>query len=283
MKTAIKRILPATAVTRIKQAYKRFHVSEIDRELFKIRKQASRMKSGDLVESHGYKIRINDPQNYITLFSDIFVRRIYHFDSPHRTPLILDCGSNIGVSILYFKKFYPDARVIGFEPDPEIFPLLQENIEMNHLKNVELVQAAISGREGMLNFCGDGKYGSYLADLQTGSPPDGWKLHQVRCTRLKNVLTESVDFLKLNVEGAECEALLDCGDSLRLIKEMVIEYHHLPGLQRNLHTILALLHDLGFEYVINDFDSETNPGVQTPFKLMPETSYFLLLYAKQWS
>jgi hypothetical protein len=63
---------------------------------------------------------------------------------------------------------------------------------------------------------------------------------------------------------------------------MVIEYHHLPGLPRTLHDILSLLHRQRFEYLINHFDYETNPGVRPPFRLSPGSSrYYLLLYAKR--
>jgi hypothetical protein len=48
-----------------------------------------------------------------------------------------------------------------------------------------------------------------------------------------------------------------------------------------LHHILDLLDRQGFEYLINDFDSETNGGVQPPFRLTRETRYFLLIYAKR--
>ena len=62
---------------------------------------------------------------------------------------------------------------------------------------------------------------------------------------------------------------------------MVIEYHHLPGLPRTLHNILDLLDRQGFEYLVNDFDSETNGGVQPPFRLAPESRYFLLIYGRR--
>ena len=75
--------------------------------------------------------------------------------------------------------------------------------------------------------------------------------------------------------------MADSGERLRLVNEMVIEYHHLPGLPRTLHHILELLDRQGFEYLINDFDSETNGGVQPPFRLAQESRYFLLLYAKR--
>jgi hypothetical protein len=83
------------------------------------------------------------------------------------------------------------------------------------------------------------------------------------------------------MEGAEYEVLADSEDRLRQIREMVIEYHHLPELSRSLHQILELLHRQGSEYLINDFDSETNGGVQRPFRLTPESHDFLLVYAKR--
>lgn len=75
--------------------------------------------------------------------------------------LILDCGSNIGMSILYFKHVYPKARIIGFEPDPAIFPYLQENMTRNGLKDVQLVQAALASQEGTLTFYSDSKFGGF--------------------------------------------------------------------------------------------------------------------------
>ena len=59
-----------------------------------------------------------------------------------------------------------------------------------------------------------------------------------------------------------------------MVQEMVIEYHHLPGLPRTLHRILALLHRQGFEYLINSFDGITNPGSLPPFRLEPEQPVF---------
>ena len=73
-----------------------------------------------------YRVRINDGPNYYILFKDLFVHRIYHFQSARPDPLILDGGSNIGMSILYFKHVYPQAHIIGFEPDPTISPLLEK-------------------------------------------------------------------------------------------------------------------------------------------------------------
>lgn len=172
------------------------------------------------------------------------------------------------MSVLYFKHAYPQARIIGFEPDPAIFPYCQENIVRNGLKNVQLVQAAVVGRD-------------VGGDLLLRRQIRHWTKYEVPCVRLREYLIEPVDFLKMNIEGAEWEVLADSEDCLREVREMVIEYHHLPGLPRTLHKILELLHCQGFEYLVNDFGSESNGGVYPPFRLTPESRYYLLIYARR--
>jgi len=229
----------------------------------------------------GHRIRINDGPNFYMLCKDVFVNRIYHFTARRQDPLIIDCGSNIGVPILYFKGAYPNARIIAFEPDPTIVPYLRENIAGNRLQGVEVVHAAVAGREGTLTFWSDGICGSYLADERPAHVSPGWKRFEVQCVRLRDYLTAPVDFLKMNIEGAEWEVLADSEDRLREIDQIIIEYHHLPGLPRTLHRILDLLDRQGFEFMINDFDGETNPDVRPPFTLTPESRYFLLIYARR--
>jgi FkbM family methyltransferase len=228
-----------------------------------------------------YTVRINNGPVFYFLYKDIFIKRSYHFEAQRPDPLIIDCGSNTGMSILYFKHVYPKARIIGFEPDPVIFSNLQENVRRNRLDDIQLIQAAAAGREGKLTFYSDGACGSCLAEYLPAHIPAGWRKYEVPCVRLRTYLAEPVDFLKMNIEGAEYEVLKDSVERLRMIQEMVIEYHHHPGLPRTLHKILAIIHEQGFEYLLNDFDSETNGEVRPPFHLTPETRYWLLIYARR--
>lgn len=228
-----------------------------------------------------FHLRINDGPNFYILYKDIFVHRYYHFEARRTDPLILDGGGNIGMSVLYFKHVYPQARIVTFEPDSAVLPLLQENLARNRLGDVRVVPAALSNRDGELTFHGDGKYGGSLAADAVGESGPEPSSYRVRCARLRDYLAEPVDFLKLNIEGAEWEVLADSADRLANVAEMVIEYHHLPNLPRTLHNILDLLDRRGFDYLINDFDAETNPGVRPPFRLTPNKRYFLLLYARR--
>jgi FkbM family methyltransferase len=247
----------------------------------RVRHKADAASPGDVLPCMGFKVRINDGPNFYVLYNDIVVRGIYRFTARRPDPLILDCGSNIGMSILYFKHLYPHARIIGFEPDPAIVKYLRENVSENRLHDVQVVQAAVGGKEGSLTFYSDGKYGSCLAHVTADGLPRGWAAHAVPCLKLRDYLVEPVDFLKMNIEGAEWEALSDSGERLQLVNEMAIEYHHLPGLPRTLHRILGLLDEWGFDYVVSDFDLATYGGARLPLTLTSESSYFRHIYAKR--
>jgi len=283
LKTIARNFLPAGARRAIRQAVNQADEWRTVLHLARLRRRMYSISPGADAAGHvlHYTVRINNGPSFYILYKDIFIQRIYHFQAQRPDPLILDCGSNTGVSILYFKHVYPKARLIGFEPDPAIFPYLQENIACNRLEGVKLVKAAVAGREGMLDFYSDGRGGSCLAEYLPVGASKGLQKYEVPCVRLRGYLTEPVDFLKMNIESAEYEVLKDSADRLRMIREMVLEYHHHPGLPRTLHKILALLHDQGFEYLVNDFDSETNGAVRPPFRLTPGTHYWLLIYARR--
>jgi len=132
-----------------------------------------------------------------------------------------------------------------------------------------------------MSFASDGKCASFLGTRSPDGPPASWRQLEVSCVRLRSFLTEPVDFLKMNIEGSEWDVLADSEDRLSNVNAMVIEYHHLPGLPRTLHKILELLHRQGFEYLVNDFDLETNPAAEPPFCLNPASRYCLLVYAQR--
>jgi len=265
----------------IRNAVRRISEAKASLHLARMQRRVCSQKPGSVVRFLGYAVRINDGPNFYTLYKDIFVHHIYHFHAQRADPLILDVGSNIGMSILYFKHVYPESRIIGFEPDPTILPYLEDNMARNSLANVRLVPAALAGHEGILTLYSDGKYGSCLAKHIPGAIPEGWTKCDIPCVRLRDYITEPVDFLKMNIEGAEWEVLADSECYLRQVREIVIEYHHSPHLPRTLHNILELLNRQGFDYLINDFDFETNRAVRPPFRLTPESVYYLLVYAKR--
>lgn len=258
------------------------HATPDEAELADLRRRmlAQPPETNGIERVFDFHVRINDGPNFYILYKDIFVRRYYHFEARRREPIVLDGGGNIGMSVLYFKHFYPDARIVTFEPDQAVLPYLKENLARNKLFDVRVVEAALGARTGAVAFHGDGKYGGSLS-IGEGTSNASAATYQVECVRLRDYLADPIDFLKLNIEGAEWDVLADCEDRLHHVPEMVVEYHHLPDLSRTLHKILELLDRRGFDYLIHDFDPETNPGSRSPFRLGADQRYFLLVYARQ--
>jgi FkbM family methyltransferase len=233
-------------------------------------------KSGTVMRCLNYQMQITDGPNFYMQYKDEFINRIYHFESVRPDPLIIDGGSNIGMSILYFKHVYPAARIIGFEPDPSIFLILQENITRNDIKNVTLVNAGLSAQPGTTTFVPDGSAGGYVGEGRES-------VIKVRTEQLSNYLNEPVDFLKLNIEGEELPVLqeAEAGGRLRNVRELVLEYHGWPSGKQQLGAILELLDRQGFRYLIHDFDAESCSGSKPPFHLTSQSTWFCLVYAKR--
>jgi len=264
LEPAVRKTLPASVRRIIRRIAGRGYSWKRNMSVSLLRMKARGLEPGSQIRCSDYIVRVNDGLSFYIQYKDIFVNRIYHFQAKDSEPIILDCGSNIGISILYFKHVYPTARIIAFEPDPVIFPYLQENVTRNGLQDVKLIQAALAPHEGKFTLWSDGKYGSFVTAQTSGDIPRGWTRHDVKTVRLREYLDQPVDFLKMNIEGAEYEVLADSAERLRMIREMVLEYHHLPRVPQSLHGILTILHEQGFDFLINDFDSETNGSVLTP-------------------
>jgi FkbM family methyltransferase len=187
------------------------------------------------------------------LLSEIFIGGEYFFEAETDSPVILDCGANIGLATLFFKHLYPKARVSAFEADPTTAYVLQKNIDQNHLEKVFAYNLLLSNAEGEHPF--------YLATDEDGSPlmsaePNRLLSNRkimVKAAKLSHFVDGPVDFLKLDVEGSEFDVLTDlkCTGKISCIRRMVIEYHHGIGDQASrLGSFLALLEGEAFNYQI---------------------------------
>ena len=206
------------------------------------------------------------------LFKDVFVSNEYFFASDTQRPVILDCGSNIGMAVLYFKFLYPDAHITAFEPDPAAFACLQKNISANSLCDVEALQKAVARHSGPIEFFDDPTLpGSPV--MSTRADRGGPRRRVLDGVALSGFIPESVDMLKLDVEGAEIGVLQDLAesDSLPRIRRMAIEYHHhiSPG-DDSLAAALAILEAGGFTYHI---------GARIPHRGSPDTFQDILIRA----
>jgi len=189
-----------------------------------------------------------DPVSFAWQYLEIFKRQLYNFNTENTRPYIIDCGANIGVSILYFKKRYPSAMVVGFEPDKNVFTVLQNNIQNAKLKDVVLINKALWDKEEKINFIQEGADGGSITEYHSAN--NDLKVCEIEATSLRNFLNKMVDFLKIDIEGSEAVVLKNCSDLLYHVKCIFIEYHSTLNKSQELDSILKILTDNGFRYNI---------------------------------
>lgn len=215
----------------------------------------------------GFCMHFPSYSTFSFLFHCVFLRCDYEFKCANTSPVIVDCGSNIGMSILWFKWKYPGARIVAFEPDEQTFAYLCENVRINNLSGVELHQKAVGSKEEQRNFYFDTDNPASLGMSLSKRLYEGDAIRvgktTVDCVALSRFLDGPVDILKLDVEGAEYEVLseLHAKGRLRDIAEIFVEYHYNEcNPENSLSKILSLLESTGYRYII---DSRYRPPYYT--------------------
>jgi FkbM family methyltransferase len=152
-----------------------------------------------------------------------------------KTPLIVDAGANIGVSVVWFMDSYPNSHIIAIEPDPDNVRLLRSNVAG---LDVDIREAALGAEDGLVSLIdpGSGEWG-----YQTSADPNGM-CPRLSITRLINekIALDYVPFLiKIDIEGGEDNLFGASTSWVDLFPLLIIELHDwlLPGKNTSLNFI----------------------------------------------
>jgi len=139
---------------------------------------------------------------------------------------VLDLGAHIGYyTLLAAKLVGPEGKVFAFEAAPENFYFLKRNVELNQYHNINLIQKAVSDKTGEATFYLDSEsWGHSLAPLVKSK-----KSITVSTISLDDFLQDDivVDFVKINIEGAEGRAINGMNRLLRKgnTKYIMVDFH----------------------------------------------------------
>ncbi len=193
----------------------------------------------------GHDFYFKNPSEFLYGADEIFVEEIYRQALPPNA-FVLDCGAHIGLSVIYIKHICPGAEVVAFEPDKDNYELLKKNVKSYQLDNVHLRQEAVWTSDTTLNFHQDGTMGSKVTDSSTITTAP------VKAVRLRDFINRDVDFLKLDIEGAEYEVLKDIARELHFVKRMFLEYHGTFAQNNELVDIFNILRETHFQFYIKE-------------------------------
>jgi FkbM family methyltransferase len=178
---------------------------------------------------------------------------------------VFDLGAYSALTSIAFSKAVTNTgRVLALEPDPKNFKASAENIASNYrvngLDNITLIAAAISDSPGVLQLSSEGAMGSSLSSIvgkHRGTLVD------VQCVTFDDLLLAyglpSVDFIKMDIEGAELATILGSGEFLMTHRpRMIIEPHYVQGMITST-PIVKFLTDIGYNCQVID-----QPGLSLP-------------------
>lgn len=150
----------------------------------------------------------------------------YDVELSNEPRLILDLGANAGYASVFFALRYPQARVLAVEPVPANAAIVRRNVAA--LEQVEVVEAAVWPRRTTVALHDPGKsywgmrvFESESGDVQTVTMPE----------LLERAGVDTIDLLKIDIEGAERELFSENTDWLARVRLLVLELHDrfVPG------------------------------------------------------
>jgi FkbM family methyltransferase len=165
--------------------------------------------------------------------------------TPQPGDVVFDVGAGIGAEALLFSRLVgPTGRVVSVEAHPRTYRRLADLCRANRLDNVTPLQLAVSDSEGEVS----------LADLdvhlQNRVVSDG--ALRVPARRIDTIAHElgvdRIDLLKMNIEGAERDAVRGLGALVAQTRNVVISCHDfLSDELRTKDEVRAFLVEHGFE------------------------------------
>jgi FkbM family methyltransferase len=167
--------------------------------------------------------------------------------------VIVDIGAHIGGFAIRAAKLAHNGNVYAYEASSKNYALLEKNRQLNNTEHLHIHNNAVSHQSGAMEFfmpSDNGALGSLMQE--TNSP-----MEMVEATTLAEIIKvnniQRIDYLKMDVEGAEYDILFNCSDeTLSKIRRIVMEYHEFEGDQQNHHDLGNLLKSHGFHVSVED-------------------------------
>jgi FkbM family methyltransferase len=161
--------------------------------------------------------------------------------------VVIDAGAYEGTFAVYAAKAVGEnGRVVAFEPDTENCRKLQENIRLNLLTNVTVISKALWSEDRTLKF--NNKHTAGSSFFFNASPHSKETAAVSLDSELKRLGIDKADFIKMDVEGAEVQALKGSEEKLKNNDaNLAIGTYHVVNGEETCAAVEAVLKELGYE------------------------------------
>ncbi len=179
--------------------------------------------------------------------------------NPKEGEVVVDVGAHIGrYTLISSKRVGPKGKVIAIEAHPSVIKMLNRNIKLNRLTNVTTLNYAVYSKETKIKLYDHRKEvdATIYNTVMTGRVKDRGEFVEVDANTLDNLLqqnginAEDVNWVKIDVEGAELEVLRGATNVLSKSKNiaLMVEIHNVDGKGKNFYsTIMDILNHHNFK------------------------------------
>jgi FkbM family methyltransferase len=162
-----------------------------------------------------------------------------------KTPVIVDCGANVGHAAVWFAEKFPKAIIYAIEPEPGNFSILQENAAQ--CQNIVAIHAGVLDRESCLSLS------------NPGSESWAWETRETESGDIKTITIPSIFarsssqaplIIKIDIEGSEVDLFRSNVDWVKSVPLIIIETHDwLGGWRGTGHAVYSRLSTHPRDYI----------------------------------
>ncbi len=159
------------------------------------------------LEGLDYPIQIRNHTSDIYVFQSIMLHHEYFVAPEFNVKNIIDCGANIGITSVYFKKLFPSAKIIAVEPEQNNFAVLAQNL--GDYKDVSLLQKGIWNKKVNLKISNlsSAEHWSFTVEETTE------EFGVIKAIAISDIMDDAnievIDILKIDIEGSELEVFTE--------------------------------------------------------------------------
>ena len=196
--------------------------------LVKILSKFKKTNSRDFLESLEYLILTVNGKHRNGYSLEDEVRVIHQIFKDKKINNIIDCGANEGLYTDSLISFFPNANYFLVEPNKKLFSALSK--KYSDFNNIKIFEYALSDQNEEVDFFETGYHGLSSLYNRKHEPRNEEILEFKSNTKVKAVkfeslnITEPIDFLKIDVEGAELKVLKGFEDKIRNVSVIQFEF-----------------------------------------------------------
>lgn len=226
------------------------------------------------------------PSDSLQLIDEIYTTLSYFKFYKGQPKTIVDAGAHCGLFALVGQHIFNPRLVISLEPSPLMFKYLIKNIRMNKLKNIIPLNKALWIKSKKVNFMIKGRWSgeasiiSNIRDIRDITDVS-YTVSTITMQDIINFMTriinyDKIDFLKIDIEGAELPILILNNTWLDKVEHIVFEVHQSKYGIAGVKKLIKVLSDNGFNVTCCKIEFNYKKLLRKWLQLLKDNNYLLL-------